>query len=127
MPASEKTVAENMHTVHMEGSAVFRQAVRSMTSSCTKAVSDAGLTPSDVGLFIAHQANLRIIEATRSRVGVPQERAYNTVDRYGNMSAATIPVALHEARKEGKVEPGTLLAMTSFGTGLTWGSAVVRV
>lgn len=126
-PASAETVENNLHAVHMEGSAVFRQAVRSMTKSCKRAISDAGLSPEGIDLFIAHQANLRIIEATRSRVGVPEERAYNTVERYGNMSAATIPVALHEARQAGRVEPGTLLAMTSFGTGLTWGSSVLRV
>lgn len=126
-PATAETVAKNLHTVHMEGSAVFRQAVRSMTQSCKRAIADAGVSADGIDLFIAHQANLRIIEATRSRVGVPEERAYNTVGRYGNMSAATIPVALHEARKEGRVEPGTLLAMTSFGTGLTWGSSILRV
>ncbi len=125
-PASEATVAEKMHTVHMEGREVFRNAVRSMVDASKKALEDAGMTADDVDLLIPHQANIRIIEATRERVGIPPEKAYNTVARYGNVSAATIPIALHEARQEGRVKDGDVLCLTSFGTGLTWAAHVLR-
>lgn len=125
-PASAATVAENAHVVHMDGGAVFRQAVRAMSTSAKQALEDASLAPTDVDLMIPHQANIRIIEATRSRIGVPLERTFNTVSRYGNVSAATIPIALHEARQAGKLEAGAHVLLTSFGTGLTWASTVLR-
>ena len=125
-PASAETIAEKAHVVHMDGGAVFRQAVRAMSTSAKQALESASLTPTDVDLMIPHQANIRIIEATRSRVGVPLERTFNTVSRYGNVSAATIPIALHEAKTAGKLSPGDRVLLTSFGTGLTWASTVLR-
>jgi len=125
-PASADTVAGQLHTVHMEGNTVFKHAVRSMVASAQQCLTDGGLTPDDIDLLIPHQANIRIIEATRERVGVPVERVFNTVSRYGNVSAATIPIALHEAREAGRVANGATLLLTSFGTGLTWASMAVR-
>lgn len=126
MPASEVTVAEKKHTVHMEGRMVFRHAVGCMAKATTEALSSAGIEPTDIDLFIPHQANQRIITATGERVGIPADRTYVTVDRYGNISAATIPIALHEAIGEGRIERGQLAAFTAFGTGLTWAASVLR-
>jgi len=125
-PATHETVEQRLHTVHMQGAAVFKHAVTSMAKSARAVLEEAGLGPQDIDLLITHQANIRIIDATRERLGVPAERAYNTVDRYGNVSAATIPIALHEARQEGRISPGDVLVLTSFGTGLTWASAAIR-
>lgn len=125
-PASAETVANREHTVHMEGRAVFRHAVGSMVKAAKNAMTDAEVTPEDVALLIPHQANIRIIEATRQRSKVPPERTYLTVARYGNMSAATIPVAIHEARGEGRINDGDIVVLTAFGTGLTWGASVLR-
>ena len=115
-PATAETVAARQHVVHMEGSSVFRQAVRAMTQSSMQALEGAGMTGEEIDLMIPHQANIRIIEATRARVGVPEARAFSNVHRYGNVSAATIPIALHEARAAGKVARGDRLLLTSFGT-----------
>ena len=125
-PATAETVAARQHVVHMEGSSVFRQAVRAMTQSSMQALEGAGMTGEEIDLMIPHQANIRIIEATRARAGVPEERAFSNVHRYGNVSAATIPIALHEARAAGRVARGDRLLLTSFGTGLTWASSVLR-
>ncbi|HLT35184.1 MAG TPA: beta-ketoacyl-ACP synthase III [Enhygromyxa sp.] len=127
MPATEQTVADKMHSVKMKGSAVFRHAVRAMTQAAVAAVEAAGLSADDIDLLIPHQANFRIMEACRVRLGVPPERMFTIVDRYGNMSAATIPVAIHEAREAGRMAPGSTVALAAFGTGLTWGGAILRV
>lgn len=126
MPASEQTVAEGLHTVKMQGSAVFKHAVRSMTEAAIKAVEAAGLSADDIDLLIPHQANLRIMEACRVRLGVPVERMFTIVDRYGNMSAASLPVAIHEARASGRMPAGSNVALAAFGTGLTWAGAILR-
>ncbi len=126
MPATHETVDGALHTVHMEGNKVFRHAVLAMSNSSLAAMKTAGVTPEDIDLLIPHQANKRIMEAARERIGVPVERLHSIVEKYGNMSAATVPVALHEAREEGRVEDGTTILLTAFGTGLTWGSAVLR-
>ena len=126
MPTSEQTVADMAHTVHMEGKKVFRHAVRMMSDAALKAVRDAGLTPADIALLIPHQANTRIMDATLSRVSIPRDRMYVVVDRYGNMSAATIPVALDQAREEGRIREGDSVLLTAFGTGFTWAASVLR-
>jgi 3-oxoacyl-[acyl-carrier-protein] synthase-3 len=125
-PATEETVQRREHSVYMEGSAVFRHAVRAMASAAVDAMKAAGVGPDEVSLLIPHQANTRIIEATRSRTGVAPERVYVIVERYGNMSAAGIPVALHYARAEGRLKRGDLVVLTAFGTGLTWAAGVLR-
>jgi len=126
MPATHATVDEQLHTVYMEGSKVFKHAVRAMSSSLLETMEEAGIGPEDVDVFIPHQANIRIMEACRERSKIPSDRVYSVLEHYGNISAASIPVAICEARRAGVLKDGQLLAMTAFGTGLTWASAVLR-
>jgi len=109
-----------------EGQDIFKKAVHGMATACDEALAKIGKSAADVDLTIPHQANLRIIEAVAKKAGVPMEKVYVNVQRYGNMSAATIPVALCEALEEGRVKPGALLLMPSFGGGLTFTGHVVR-
>jgi 3-oxoacyl-[acyl-carrier-protein] synthase-3 len=109
-----------------EGQEIFKKAVHGMAMACDVALTKVGKTAADVDLVIPHQANLRIIEAVAKKAGVPMERVYVNVQRYGNMSAGTVPVALCEALEEGRVKPGALLLMPSFGAGLTFTGHVVR-
>jgi len=126
MPATHATVEQAAHTVHMDGGTVFKHAVLAMTRAATTAMEKAKIEAHDIDLFIPHQANMRIMEIARKRAGVPVEKMMVVVHKYGNMSAATIPVALHEARMEGRIEDGSIVVMTAFGTGLTWGGTVLR-
>lgn len=126
MPANHATVDEQLHTVYMEGSKVFKHAVRAMSRSMVTAMEDAGVTPEDIDVFVPHQANIRIMEATRERCGISGDKVHSVLEKYGNISAASIPVAICEARRAGVLNDGDLLAMTGFGTGLTWGGAVLR-
>lgn len=125
-PATHETVEQRAHTVHMEGSTVFKHAVLAMTRAAVSAMDEAQITADDVDLLIPHQANLRIMEIARQRVKVPPEKMMVVLHKYGNMSAATIPVALHEARTEGRINDGSIVVMTAFGTGFTWGGSVLR-
>jgi 3-oxoacyl-[acyl-carrier-protein] synthase-3 len=109
-----------------EGQEIFKKAVHGMAMACGEALAKIGKTAADVDLVIPHQANMRIIEAVAKRTGVPMEKVYTNVHRYGNMSAGTVPVALCEALEEGRVQPGSLLLMPSFGAGLTFTGHVVR-
>jgi 3-oxoacyl-[acyl-carrier-protein] synthase-3 len=109
-----------------EGQEIFKKAVLGMSMACDEALKKVGMNAADVDLVIPHQANLRIIEAVAKKAGVPMERVFVNVARYGNMSAATVPVALCEALEEGRVKPGALLLMPSFGGGLTFTGHVVR-
>ena len=97
-----------------------------MVSGMVDAMKEADVGPDDIDLFIPHQANLRIMEATRERAGIDSDKVFSVLHKYGNISAASIPVAICEAREAGKLPDGTLLAMTAFGTGLTWAAAVMR-
>lgn len=126
MPASHATIDENAHFVYMEGSKVFKHAVRAMSGGLVQAMQEAGIGPTDVDVLIPHQANIRIMEATRERAGVPADRVFSVLAGYGNLSAASIPVAICEAKRAGVLRDGHLLAMTAFGTGLTWGAAIMR-
>jgi 3-oxoacyl-[acyl-carrier-protein] synthase-3 len=126
MPASEETVARRQHYIYMEGSEVFKSAVRAMVLSAEKALELAGITPDQVDLFIPHQANIRIIEATARRFDIPEDRVYVNIQEYGNTSAASIPIAMDEARDQGRIKEGSLVMMVAFGAGFTWGSLVVR-
>jgi 3-oxoacyl-[acyl-carrier-protein] synthase-3 len=126
MPASHASVDERLHTVHMEGSKVFKHAVTAMSQSLLDALADAGIAPEDIDVFIPHQANSRIMEATRERAKIPTEKVFSVLEDYGNISAASIPVAICEAREAGVLKDGDVLAMTAFGTGLTWAAAVMR-
>jgi 3-oxoacyl-[acyl-carrier-protein] synthase-3 len=109
-----------------DGQAIFKRAVRGMTDASDRVMKQSGVTAADVDLVVPHQANLRIIEAVAKHAGIPMEKVMLTVQRYGNMSAATVPVALVEALREGRVKPGSLLLMPGFGGGLTFGSLLVR-
>jgi 3-oxoacyl-[acyl-carrier-protein] synthase-3 len=94
--------------------------------SSEKAIAEAGLTPEDIDLVIPHQANVRIIQAVVERLGIPMERAVVTIDRYGNTSSASIPLAFHAAREEGRIREGGHALLTGFGAGMTWASSVVK-
>ncbi|MGQ0519891.1 MAG: beta-ketoacyl-ACP synthase III [Actinomycetota bacterium] len=112
--------------MRMEGKEVFRRAVRIVVESALVTLERAGLGPADVDLFVPHQANLRIIEASCSRLGIPMEKAAVNLDRYGNTSAASIPMALAEAAEAGRLHPGSVVLLSGFGAGMTWASAVLR-
>ena len=109
-----------------DGQAIFKRAVKGMTEACAQVMQQAGVTGDQVDLVIPHQANLRIIESVAKHAGVPMDRVMVTVHKYGNMSAATVPVSLVEALKDGRVKPGSLLLMPGFGGGLTYGALLVR-
>lgn len=109
-----------------EGQEIFKRAVHGMSEACQVALGKLGISPGEIDLVVPHQANLRIIEAVAKRAHVPMERVYVNVQRYGNMSSATVPVALCEALEEGRVRPGALLLMPAFGGGLTFCAHVVR-
>jgi 3-oxoacyl-[acyl-carrier-protein] synthase-3 len=126
LPASRDTVEQGLHHVFMNGNQVFKFAVRTMGAAIFAGLKKAGLSPADIDLLVPHQANLRIIEAAAERFGLSMDRVMVNIDRYGNMSAASIPVALDEARREGRLNEGDIVVMVAFGGGLTWGSAVVR-
>jgi 3-oxoacyl-[acyl-carrier-protein] synthase-3 len=117
---------EHGGTLFMDGKEVFRKAVRVVVESCTQAMKDAGLGPDDITLMVPHQANLRIIQAACQRLGIPEERAVVVIDRYGNTSSASIPLALYDALENDRVHDGDLLLLTGFGGGMTWASAVLR-
>jgi 3-oxoacyl-[acyl-carrier-protein] synthase-3 len=125
-PASEKTVAEGRHFIRMKGNETFKMAVRSMEESSRKVLDQAGISIADLNLFIPHQANRRIIDAVGSRLGLRDDQVYINVDRVGNTSAASIPVALDEARRNDLIKAGNTVLFAAFGTGLTWGAAVCR-
>ncbi len=127
LPASTETVKARLHYIHMEGAEVFKSAVRAMESSAVRALELAGLTSDDIDLLIPHQANIRIIKATASRVKIPEERVYINVQEYGNTSAASIPIALDEAIEEKRIAKGDTVMMVAFGGGFTWGSLVVTL
>ncbi len=125
-PISEKVVCERSHYMKMAGREVFKAAVLTMAEACDEALRRAGVTADEVDLLIPHQANVRIIEATAKHAGMPMDKVMVNVDRYGNTSSASIPLALDQAISEGRVKPGSLLLLVAFGAGFTWGSAVIR-
>ena len=110
----------------MNGNEVFRFAVRIQAEVCEHLLQRLGLRGEDVDLFIPHQANIRIIQAAAERLGIPNERLFVNVDRYGNTSAASIPIALHEARQGGRLKQGHRVLLVGFGGGLTWGAMLLR-
>jgi 3-oxoacyl-[acyl-carrier-protein] synthase-3 len=126
MPATPELLEQGRQYVYMNGREIFKLAVRGMSDSSAQAIEQAGLTTADIALVVPHQANLRIIDATAKRLGVPMDRVAVNLDRYGNTSAATIPIALVEAAQRGRIAQGDYVLLTAFGGGLTWASAVVR-
>jgi 3-oxoacyl-[acyl-carrier-protein] synthase-3 len=125
-PVTPEAIAQKQNCIHMRGAEVYRFAVKIMGDISLDALCKADLTPKDVDLFIPHQANIRIIQAAADRMNLPPEKVFINVHRYGNTSAASIPIALVEARQEGRVHRGDVLVFVGFGAGLTWGANVVR-
>lgn len=126
VPVTPAIIAEGSHYVHMQGREVFKNAVRSMAEACDRALDGAKLSAGDIDLLIPHQANVRIIEATAKHAGIPMAKVFVNVDRYGNTSAASIPIALDEAVREGRIREGSTVMFVAFGAGFTWGAIVVR-
>ncbi|MDD2630728.1 MAG: ketoacyl-ACP synthase III [Limnochordia bacterium] len=125
-PASLETVQGKRHTISMHGNEVFKFAVRIMDEASLNVLKKAGLSSEDIDLFIPHQANIRIIDAAARRLQLPEDRVFVNVDAYGNTSAASIAIALDEARKKGRIQSGDFVLLVGFGAGLTWGAAIVR-
>jgi 3-oxoacyl-[acyl-carrier-protein] synthase III len=125
-PANFDTVRDKQHTIHMDGKEVYRFATRVMASAAREAVQAAGLTMDDVALLVPHQANRRIIEAAARSLSLPEDRIMINLDKYGNTSTASIPIAVCEAVAQGRVRPNDHLLMVGFGGGLTWGATVVQ-
>lgn len=126
LPATEETVKEKKHTISMKGREVFKFAVKVISASTEKVLDQANLSKEDIDHFVPHQANIRIIESAMKRFGLPPEKVVANLERYGNMSSASIPVALHEAYEQGRFQMGDTLVLCGFGGGLTWGSAVLK-
>ena len=125
-PTSAATVAEHGHFVHMNGREVFKFATRVLVNSATKLLDQLGLTVADIDLYVPHQANVRIIKHAVERLGIPEEKVVVNVDRYGNTSSGSIPLALAEAVRDRRVDKGDIVLMTGMGAGLTWGSGVIE-
>ena len=125
-PASDNTLGEKMHYIKMTGGGVFKSAVRMMDETTGKALEEAGLSISDVDWVVPHQANMRILKAFAERAKVPLEKVVINLDRYGNTSTASIPLALTEATGDGRIKTGDLLVLNAFGAGVTYGAIVMR-
>jgi 3-oxoacyl-[acyl-carrier-protein] synthase-3 len=125
-PPSHEMIDQGLQFIRMKGNETFKMAVRSMEEVCREVLAAARLETREVDWLVPHQANLRIITAVGHRLGIPDERCYVNIDRYGNTSAASIPIALDEAARQGRLVPGQVVLMTAFGAGLTWAASVVR-
>jgi 3-oxoacyl-[acyl-carrier-protein] synthase-3 len=125
-PPSHESVDQKMQYIKMAGREVFKYAVTAMGDATEHIVQKTGLDSKDVDLLIPHQANIRIIDATARRFGITEDRVYVNVNRFGNTSAASIPIALDEARKTGRLKPGNTVVLVAFGAGFTWGSAAIK-
>jgi len=126
VPFSEAVLQDRSSYVKMAGREVFKHAVRQMSEACDRALDAAKLTGSDIDVLIPHQANNRIIEATAKHAGISMEKVYVNVDRFGNTSSASIPIAIDEAFERGRLRPGSTALLCAFGAGFTWGSMVIR-
>jgi len=126
MPATEKTVKEGLHYMKMRGNETFKVAVRTLEKLVLSTLKEHKLKPEDISLLIPHQANLRIISATAKRLGLGLEKVMINLDRYGNTSAASIPIALDEAVRSGRIREGDYIILEAFGGGLTWASALIK-
>ncbi len=126
IPASQSSVENRLHFIKMKGNETFKVAVRTLGDAVIETLEHNGIKVSDLDLLVPHQANLRIIKATAKRLGVPLKKVVITVQKYGNTSAASVPMALDEAVRDGRVMPGKLVMLESFGGGLSWASALIR-
>ncbi len=125
-PATAETVKNKLHTIKMDGKEVFKFAVRVMEKSSMRVLEEAGLTQDQLDFFIPHQANMRIVDAAMKKLQLGREKTHINMDKYGNMSAASVPVALDEAFREGKIKQGDVVLLIAFGAGLSWASIVMR-
>ncbi|TEB05519.1 3-oxoacyl-(acyl-carrier-protein) synthase 3 protein 1 [Pelotomaculum schinkii] len=125
-PATRETVDQKLHTIHMDGQEVFKFAVRVMGKAALEVLAAAGLNRSDIDYFIPHQANIRIIESAAKRLNLSMDKVLVNLDRYGNTSTASIPLALTEAVQDGRIKQGDHIVMVGFGAGLTWGATVIK-
>jgi 3-oxoacyl-[acyl-carrier-protein] synthase-3 len=125
-PPDEALLKDHSYFIKMAGREVFKAAVLSMADACDKVLERAHLTPEQVDLLIPHQANIRIIEATAKHAGIPMDKVFVNVDRYGNTSAASVAIALDEAARTGRLQPGMKVMLVAFGAGFTWASMVVQ-
>lgn len=126
MPLTEEVLSKRLNCIQMRGNETYKVAVRTMTEVALEALAHNEFGPADVDLFIPHQANRRIVEAVGKRLGIPKERVFINIDRVGNTSAASIPIALDEVKRAGRVNEGDLVLLVSMGAGLTWGSTLIR-
>lgn len=126
MPASESTVKEKKHTVHMAGNTIFKHAVLRMQEAAIKSLEKANFKGEDIDLFIPHQANLRIIDATIKRANIPLEKTFINIHNTANISAGTIPIAMDQAIESGRLREGDLVLLAAFGAGFTWGALTIR-
>jgi len=126
LPVSEKTVAEGLHAITMKGPSLFRVAVRRLESAVTDALKEQGLAISDVDRFIFHQANGRLLDKVTERLGIPPNKTFSVIERFGNTSSSALPLTLDTAVRAGKVKPGDLILLGTIGGGLTWGTALIR-
>ncbi len=126
MPATIETVEKRLHYLKMAGRDVFKYAVKAMSDAALKALEKAGVSGEEVDLLISHQANIRIIESTAKRAKIPMEKVFINIHKYGNTSSASIPIALNEAVRSGRIKKGDLVLLVAFGGGFTWGSALIR-
>jgi len=125
-PATQDTVAGRMHYIRMRGNELFKIAVKAMFEAAEKALETAGLTARDIDVFIPHQANMRIIAAVAKRLGLPEEKIFLNIGKYGNMSSASTATALCEAVKSGRIKKGDIVMLDAFGAGLVWGSCIIK-
>lgn len=125
-PASAETIEQRLHFVHMSGNDVFKFAVKIMGEAAVRALDRAGLSSQDVDVLVPHQANIRIIQSAAKRLKLPMDKVVVNVDKYGNTSAASIPIALEEALHNGKIKNGDIVVLVGFGAGLTWASCVIK-
>lgn len=125
-PASLESVQQRTHYIQFKGKEVFRLAINNITSLILETVEKNGISLQDIDLIIPHQSNYRIIEATMEKLGLPMEKAFVNIDKYGNTSSASIPIAIDEARKEGRISKGDIVMLVAFGGGLTWGASIIR-
>ena len=126
LPATEETVKNRLHSINMDGSNVFKFAVKIMNEASRKVIEKARLEVEDIDYLVPHQANIRIVESARKKLKLEKDKVYINLDKYGNMSSASIPVALHEAIKDGKIKKDDNVLLVGFGGGLTWGSCILK-
>ncbi len=126
LPLTPERIHNQEHMLEMSGPEVFKAAVKSMATAGRKVMKEAGVTADDIDILVPHQANIRIIESTARYARIPMDRVFVNLQHYGNISSATIPVGLDEAIEEGRIGPGSIVLMTAFGAGLTWGATLVR-